>query len=694
MTIYARYIPVHVFRILKYQMKNNNENKILNELNLEFWYSMIVQAQDYPCDCSPLQQYYCFKNRAKPQSIIHCGCSRLDQYCCSKSERFCSSYLYASSEPTYTIHNKRCVLIKNSSINIHIQGRFFSDTIKESEKKTIKEIRFAKQACIMCVLEAIYDNAIELKSLYYEIKDLKRKRKRTEEENLELESKLNLIQEKHNLILKKKLNLFLILKSFKNDAQRATTYNFRGVILELIESAYDNTYNLYMVDDLCKYKIYVDTSEGVIRKFKPKKPEDINIIEDINTTEIIEESKEEKQNHDNRWKALNKCLEFNKKLNQFNKDSCVLDVLRLVQEYNIANNASELKLEDAKLFNNFFKFAREILNQVKEEDRNQEFKNLNLLDFILILKKLAFIKIRKELENELDEIIDIKKIKGKLVGDVIKVKEKIKKMVKQHSDYVINVAANRKEEEEISEEEISEEEISEEEINEEVKKKKKIKFHFFFLRKARESDNTIIYQHHAGLYIVKVRVRKFIRKNSLRRRRFSNFKFIKNLPNFVRGKYKKKLKKSNKEKKKSIYNFYKNSNLILRTKLLKEIDKNILNKSKYEFKKYFNIFKIFLWIKKQKNFIESKIFLKFLEKKILKKIIFKLILNLKMFFENILKASKLEYRFMRKSHTVISRFSFRIFHHKKFKYVNKKTKKNRKEYKLIQNSEYKFKHII
>jgi hypothetical protein len=36
MTIYARYIPVHVFRILKYQMKNNNENKILNELNLEF----------------------------------------------------------------------------------------------------------------------------------------------------------------------------------------------------------------------------------------------------------------------------------------------------------------------------------------------------------------------------------------------------------------------------------------------------------------------------------------------------------------------------------------------------------------------------------------------------------------------------------------------------------------------------------
>jgi hypothetical protein len=56
-------------------------------------------------------------------------------------------------------------------------------------------------------------------------------------------------------------------------------------------------------------------------------------------------------------------------------------------------------------------------------------------------------------------------------------------MVKQHSDYVINVAANRKEEEEISEEEISEEEISEEEINEEVKKKK-IKFHFFFFKKS------------------------------------------------------------------------------------------------------------------------------------------------------------------------------------------------------------------
>ena len=133
---------------------------------------MIVQAQDYTCDCSPLQQYYCFKNRAKPESIIHCGCSRLDQYCCSKSEKFCSSYLYASSEAYINIHNKRCVLIKNSSINIKEEGRFFSDTIKESKEKIIKEIRFAKQACIMCVLESIYDEAIELKSLYNEIKDL------------------------------------------------------------------------------------------------------------------------------------------------------------------------------------------------------------------------------------------------------------------------------------------------------------------------------------------------------------------------------------------------------------------------------------------------------------------------------------------------------------------------------------------
>ena len=36
MTIYARYIPVHVYSILKNQMKNNNENKILNEFNLEY----------------------------------------------------------------------------------------------------------------------------------------------------------------------------------------------------------------------------------------------------------------------------------------------------------------------------------------------------------------------------------------------------------------------------------------------------------------------------------------------------------------------------------------------------------------------------------------------------------------------------------------------------------------------------------
>ncbi len=171
-------------------------------------------------------------------------------------------------------------------------------------------------------------------------------------------------------------------------------------------------------------------------------------------------------------------------------------------------------------------------------------------------------------------------------------------------------------------------------------------------------------------------------------RKFSNLSIIKSLSHFVSGTYKKKIKMNY-----LINNIDESSNLILKTKIFKIIDKSILTKNKNKFKKYFTLFKIYLFIKKQKNFMESKIFFEFIEKKFIKRVLFKLILNLNMIFENILKASKLEYRFMRKSHTVISRFSFRMFHHKKFKYVNKKTKKNRKEYKLIQNSEYKFKQF-
>ena len=208
MTIYARYIPVHVYRILKYQMKNNNENKILNEINLEFWYSMIAQSHAFPCDCSRLQRYYCLQSKLQPQAVVHCGCSRLDQYCCSKSERFCSSYLFVSSEPVNSIHNKQCMWIKDSSIQVIAKGRFFSETIRESKKKTIKEIRYAKQSCIMCVLEAIYNDSLELNILYHNIKYLKRKRKRNEEQNLELVSKLKLIEDKHQLILKKKKSFF------------------------------------------------------------------------------------------------------------------------------------------------------------------------------------------------------------------------------------------------------------------------------------------------------------------------------------------------------------------------------------------------------------------------------------------------------------------------------------------------------
>lgn len=203
MTIYARYIPVHVYTILKYQMKNNNENKILNEINLEFWYSMIAQSHNH-CGCSELQRYYCLQARLQPQAVVTCGCSRLDQYCCSKSEKFCSSYLYVSEKPFESIYNTRCAWIQHSSINVIAIGRFFSETIRESKKKTIQEIRYAKQSCIMCVLEAIYNDSLELNILYHNIKYLKRKRKRNEEQNLELVSKLKLIEDKHQLILKKK----------------------------------------------------------------------------------------------------------------------------------------------------------------------------------------------------------------------------------------------------------------------------------------------------------------------------------------------------------------------------------------------------------------------------------------------------------------------------------------------------------
>ena len=74
--------------------------------------------------------------------------------------------------------------------------------------------------------------------------------------------------------------------------------------------------------------------------------------------------------------------------------------------------------------------------------------------------------------------------------------------------------------------------------------------------------------------------------------------------------------------------------------MFKIIDKNILNKNKNKFKKYFTLFKIFLFFKKQKNFIENKIFFEFIEKIFMKKVLFKLILNLNMIFENVLRASK------------------------------------------------------
>ena len=69
------------------------------------------------------------------------------------------------------------------------------------------------------------------------------------------------------------------------------------------------------------------------------------------------------------------------------KDSYILDVLLLAKHYDIINNVVELKTDDVNLLDKFLKFISEILNKVKEEDKNKEFKELKLLDFILILQK-------------------------------------------------------------------------------------------------------------------------------------------------------------------------------------------------------------------------------------------------------------------------------------------------------------------
>ena len=71
-------------------------------------------------------------------------------------------------------------------------------------------IRSAKQICIMCILEAIYNDVVDLNLLYNEIKKFKKKEKRDDKQNLELNLNLKLIEEKHQLFLKKKKNLFSI----------------------------------------------------------------------------------------------------------------------------------------------------------------------------------------------------------------------------------------------------------------------------------------------------------------------------------------------------------------------------------------------------------------------------------------------------------------------------------------------------
>jgi hypothetical protein len=129
-----------------------------------------------------------------------------------------------------------------------------------------------------------------------------------------------------------------------------------------------------------------------------------------------------------------------------------MDVLLLAKHYDIINNVVELKTDDVNLLDKFLKFISEILNKVKEEDKNKEFKELKLLDFILILQKLAYIKLRKELENELDEIIDIKEIKGKLYEDVAIVKKNVKELLKKYIDDVLEGRITKEEEEEEEEE--------------------------------------------------------------------------------------------------------------------------------------------------------------------------------------------------------------------------------------------------
>ena len=229
---------------------------------------------------------------------------------------------------------------------------------------------------------------------------------------------------------------------------------------------------------------------------------------------------------------------------------------------------------------------------------------------------------------------------------------------------------NKLENKEENKEEINEE-INEEETKKKITKKRPRLYH---IRKARQLG--YFYNFETGVYNTST-----FRKYSKLMRREVCFHFALGTSN--------KTVKMNK----FLNIIDENYNVLLKPKMFKIIDKTILTENKNKFKKYFTLFKIFLFLKKQKYFFESKIFFEFIEKIFIKKVLFKLILNLNLIFENILRASKFEFKFMRKHHTVISRFSFRIFHHKKFKYVNKKTKKNRKEYKLIQRSEYKFKQF-
>ncbi len=172
--------------------------------------------------------------------------------------------------------------------------------------------------------------------------------------------------------------------------------------------------------------------------------------------------------------------------------------------------------------------------------------------------------------------------------------------------------------EEIKKEEIKKEEIKKEEIKSNKTNKRPRLYH---IRKARQLG--YFYNFETGEYNTSI-YRKFY---GLMLREF----FF----HFASGTYKKNVKMND-----FINNIDENYNLILKPKMFKIIDKNILNKNKNKFKKYFTLFKIFLFFKKQKNFIENKIFFEFIEKIFMKKVLFKLILNLNMIFENVLRASK------------------------------------------------------